>query len=427
MEQIDNYDYSPNLPFIDEFENPFESVPFIDEMEENYGKLWQFKNCVRFWTLGVSRFKNYIYLPHRKSNRGNFLPLNLNEKVILLESFYQEYVVITLQAVDSDGANTEHIHSIVVKIGEGVAAFDINGLLGTLTGTSIEELHPELESKHVPWTYTSLDSAFRKISSFYRTMSRYAARGGPQIPSIANRSVPRNIAEGRAASQSRTQGSRSQANINALARHKRTMETSSQASPNAKRRKSTPGAGSSASGLMHIDRRAGKSAESVPDYEKFAKVQTDFWKECKDCYIFGQKTFQVDIAQCVPARDEYVIRKLQPEIVKSVKAKLVQLGNEKMRQKVCLTPIDRDSKLLREKPRSWDKIKAGKFMIINSQHSITASKELQISGCGDKRCVQLSKWEAYIVWSLDPVKLTNISKFYNSTNHLEHAQPTWGW
>ena len=31
------------------------------------------------------------------------------------------------------------------------------------------------------------------------------------------------------------------------------------------------------------------------------------------------------------------------------------------------------------------------------------------------------------MWSLDPVKLTSISKFYNSTNHLEHAQPTWRW
>ena len=178
---------------------------------------------------------------------------------------------------------------------------------------------------------------------------------------------------------------------------------------------------------MHVDRRASKSVESVPNYEKFAKVQIDFWKECKDCYIFGQQTFQVNIAQCVLARDEYVIQKLQPEIVKSVKAELVQLGDEKMRQKVCLTPIDRDSKLLREKPRSWDEIKAGKFMIINGQHSITASKELQISRCQDKCHVELSKWEAYIVWSLDPVKLTNISKFYNSTNHLEHAQPMWGW
>ena len=66
-------------------------------------------------------------------------------------------------------------------------------------------------------------------------------------------------------------------------------------------------------------------------------------------------------------------------------------------------------------------------MIINGQHSITASKELQILGCTEKPRLELAKWDAYIVWSLDPEKLTNISKFYNSTNHLEHAQPTWRW
>ena len=276
MEQVDNYDYSSSLPFITEIENPFENVPFIKKMEENYSMLWQFKECVQFWTLEVSRFKNYVYLLHRKSSKGSFLPLNLDEKVILLENFYQEYVVIMLQAVDRDGADTKHIHSIVVKIGQGVAAFDINGLLETLTGTSMEELRPELESKHVPWTYTSAKSAFRKISLIYRMMSWYAARGGPNIPSHVNRSAPRNTAEGRAASQSRTQGSRSQANTNAPARQKHNTESSSQADPSAKRRKSTPDAGSSTSGLTHVDRRAGKSTESIPDYEKFAKVQTDF-------------------------------------------------------------------------------------------------------------------------------------------------------
>ena len=103
------------------------------------------------------------------------------------------------------------------------------------------------------------------------------------------------------------------------------------------------------------------------------------------------------------------------------------MGDKKMRQKVCLTPIDKDGKLLKEKPKLWNEIKSGKFMIINGQHSITASKELQISGCADKHRLELAKWDAYIVWSLDRVKLTNISKFYNSTNHLEHAQPIWGW
>ena len=147
--------------------------------------------------------------------------------MILLENFYQEYVVITLQAVDRDGTDTKHIHSIVVKIGQGMVAFDINGLLDTLTGTSIEELRLELESKHVPWTYTSAKSAFKKISSIYRTMSRYATRGGPNIPSRVNRSAPWNTAEGRAISQSRTQGSCSQANTNAPTRQKRNTESSS--------------------------------------------------------------------------------------------------------------------------------------------------------------------------------------------------------
>ena len=142
------------------------------------GELWQavaVQGVRSILDSGVSRFKNYVYLLHRESSRGSFLPLNLDEKVILLENFYQEYVVITLQAIDRDSADTKHIHSIVVKIGQGVVAFDINGLLDTLTGTSMEELRPKLESKHVPWTYTSTKSAFRKISSIYRTMSRYAA------------------------------------------------------------------------------------------------------------------------------------------------------------------------------------------------------------------------------------------------------------
>ena len=204
MEHEDSYDYLASLPFITEFINPFGGVQFIEEMEENYGKLWQFKDCVRGWTLGVPRFKNYVYLLHRESSRGSFLPLNLDEKVTLLENFYQEYIVITFQAVDARGEDTPHIHSIVAKIGDinsiSVPVFDINRLLDTLAGTSMEELRPELESKYVPWVYTSAESSFRKISSIYRTMSRYAARGGPNVLAIVNRIAPRNTAEGRDAS-----------------------------------------------------------------------------------------------------------------------------------------------------------------------------------------------------------------------------------
>ena len=36
------------------------------------------------------------------------------------------------------------------------------------------------------------------------------------------------------------------------------------------------------------------------------------------------------------------------------------MGNEKMWQKVYLMSIDKDGKLLREKPKSWNEIKSGK-------------------------------------------------------------------
>ena len=65
-------------------------------------------------------------------------------------------------------------------------------------------------------------------------------------------------------------------------------------------------------------------------------------------------------------------------------------------------------------------------MIISNQHSIATSKELQFKGCSEDRREVLQKWDAYIVWDLDPVRLKKISKFYNLTNYMNHAQLMWG-
>ena len=176
MANKESYDYSQSLPFITEFQNPIPDKPFIDELQENYGKLWQFKDCVDSWTPSASRFKKYVYLLHQETPTGPFLPLNIDEKVTLLENFHQEYVVITVQAVGSRGEDTYHLHSIVVKIGGDGAEFNIDGLLQTLDGTSMEVLRPELQSKYAPWTYTSPESAYWKINSIYQNLSRYAAQ-----------------------------------------------------------------------------------------------------------------------------------------------------------------------------------------------------------------------------------------------------------
>lgn len=80
---------------------------------------------------------------------------------------------------------------------------------------------------------------------------------------------------------------------------------------------------------------------------------------------------------------------LQKDIVAAVKNELIQLIDVKQRQKVCLTLVDLKNRLMLMKPEKWEDIKDGKFMIIYSQHSITASKELQNGGCGETRQVEL--------------------------------------
>ena len=77
-------------------------------------------------------------LLHRESETGLFLPLNIEEKVTLLENFHQQYGVITMQAIDSSGKDTNHLHSIVVKLGGSRADFSIEGLLEKLHGTFLE-------------------------------------------------------------------------------------------------------------------------------------------------------------------------------------------------------------------------------------------------------------------------------------------------
>lgn len=131
----DNYDYNGTIHFIEPFVNPLGETPFIEEMESNYGTLWQFKDCVKAWSFGVSRFKKYVYLRHCEQNSTHFLNWNTNEKFSLLENHHNDYVVMTLQAVDDGGMSLEHTHSIVMRVDRG-ASFDLDALLAILPSTS---------------------------------------------------------------------------------------------------------------------------------------------------------------------------------------------------------------------------------------------------------------------------------------------------
>jgi hypothetical protein len=50
--------------------------------------------------------------------------------------FHGQYIVIEFQAVNPEGLELEHVHSIVVKVGSGCAQFDVDGMLNNLSSTS---------------------------------------------------------------------------------------------------------------------------------------------------------------------------------------------------------------------------------------------------------------------------------------------------
>jgi hypothetical protein len=92
--------------------------------------------------------------------------------------------------------------------------------------------------------------------------------------------------------------------------------------------------------MTHVDNWGCGDTKDVPDYEKFVTIQKEFWDTCTSSFLFGMQTFKMDIAQCMITKDEYIICKMEAEIVKSVKAELLQMRDIIQWQKICLISVD---------------------------------------------------------------------------------------
>lgn len=435
MDTEDRYDYSVSKHHLQPFRNPRKDDPFIDEMEDTYGTLWEFRDHITSWSFGVNRWKNFVYLRYRVQGRTNYLPWNMNEKVTVIEDHRKNYIVIVLREVDETGIQKDHCHSIVIDVNGLKGKFDLENLMTFLEGSQMESLNAEFQkSGYLPWKNSSAKSNATRLRRIFQTLDRYALANVEPKPSLARSGsqAQRKASDARKERKSAGGGSESRAPRPSQARSeakKRDAPSADGVESSRKRKKSLSSgtaAVSSGSALTTVSAGPTAAAAATPDYEKFALIQKNFWAEHKSCFLLGMDTVTVDIKQCIIAKDQYVIRTLQKDIVAAVKNELIQLIDVKQRQKVCLTPVDSKNRLLLKKPEKWEEIQNGRFMIINGQHSITASKELQKGGCGETRRLELQTWNAFIVWSLDQNKLRNVSKFYNCTNHLDHAQPTWG-
>ena len=79
---------------------------------------------------------------------------NLNKKVSIIECVRTDYVVIVLRAVDDDGKDMEHQHSIVIDCKKDHARFDLENLMAFIEGTKWEPLNAEFtNSSYTPWVH----------------------------------------------------------------------------------------------------------------------------------------------------------------------------------------------------------------------------------------------------------------------------------
>lgn len=110
MEVEDNYDYSASEFFLERFLNPMSPSPFIDDDVENYGTLWMFKDAVRSWSF--SKFGKAVQILLKVNDEIPYVHLNRNERVTFVQQQRREYIVLGIQAINSD----EQIWLIVIPL-----------------------------------------------------------------------------------------------------------------------------------------------------------------------------------------------------------------------------------------------------------------------------------------------------------------------
>ena len=83
--------------------------------------------------------------------------------------------MIGIQAVNVEGLELEHVHSIIVKVGDKSAQFDVEGMLTNLSNIVQEELAILLRSRYSPWTAMDAESENRWLNQILQLLTCYLA------------------------------------------------------------------------------------------------------------------------------------------------------------------------------------------------------------------------------------------------------------
>ena len=178
-----------------------------------------------------------------------------------------------------EGVELEHVHSIVVIVGDGSAQFNVEGILTNLSNTAQDDLADLLRSRYLSWTTTNAESENWHLNRILQSLMLNLAQSTRGVPLATPTAIPPMALSGVMASGSGAQASNSRRTAcppNCTSPKVRSRVEGNQPESAWKRRRALTGTRSSGSGMTHVDNRDEGDVEDVPDYEKFTAIQKEF-------------------------------------------------------------------------------------------------------------------------------------------------------
>lgn len=156
------------------------------------------------------------------------------------------------------------------------------------------------------------------------------------------------------------------------------------------------------------------------------KIVNNFTSKCSHCFFMGRDfKFDVNIAQCHLAPPEKCVRAKEDAYVDWIIAQIVGEQFKDDRQTIVVMPQG-----LKKMPTAdmWPTISKGDFWLIDGQHSVEASKKIQLMTEWDdpnNEKEKLKIWKALVVWSDNETILSDISRYFNMGNKRRAYQASW--
>ena len=162
------------------------------------------------------------------------------------------------------------------------------------------------------------------------------------------------------------------------------------------------------------------------DAGEIQKINDNFETKCLHCFFMGRDfKFEVNIAQCHLAPPEKCVRAKEDAYVDWMVAQI--LGGQFKDDRQTIVVMPQGLKRM-PTPEMWPAICKGDFWLIDGQHSVEASKKIQLMTEWDDPHNQKEKlkvWKALVVWSDNETVLTDISRFFNMGNKKRAYQASW--